>query len=413
MLKELSTVLPDAQHAGLLAADTDIHSALGRMVGAPLSDDDWRLAALGISSRSAREHAPAACVASFSACPDLCSAIWPAFDPLGAASLPPRAPLVLPSPPVPVSMPSLMLLLGSLWPRSRPTLSPSFFRILPSPGLAVSTLMLAVLPVLAPGSRPPRPPATCTSLHHSSGWLCSGLRMPIWDCDAACGLCGEVLDRWCDHALCCGGRGDRVIRHNAVRNTVCSAVSEFTSISPELEKPGLLLPPRSPDPGGTSSGPDLSPDLHSTSGGGRRPADIWVPWCSSGLAEAWDFSTSSLLRTFFLSSASPSMAGVFHEAETRKNSFQNTASQVVALVLEACGGGLSPALREVIAWVSTASRAKRGLAGDTPRDVSLRIAQRISCTLHRENARAVLRRAPETVNGSSGLTGDLVSGTGW
>ena len=29
------------------------------------------------------------------------------------------------------------------------------------------------------------------------------LRMPIWDNDTACGLCGEVLDRWGDHAICC------------------------------------------------------------------------------------------------------------------------------------------------------------------------------------------------------------------
>ena len=111
------------------------------------------------------------------------------------------------------------------------------------------------------------------------------------------------------------------------------------------------------------------------------------------------------------------MAGFFHVVETRKNSFQNTASQVAALgatfrplVLEACGGGWSPALREVIAWVSIESRA---LVGDTPRDGSLRIAQRISCTLHRENARAVVRRAPEVVDGFSGLGGDQVSGTGW
>ena len=45
----------------------------------------------------------------------------------------------------------------------------------------------------------------------------------------------------------------------------------------------------------------------------------------------------------------------------------------------------------------------RGSAGDTPRDVSLRFAQRISCTLHGENARAILRRSPEAVTGSSGL----------
>ena len=171
----------------------------------------------------------------------------------------------------------------------------------------------------------------------------------------ACGLCGEVLDRWGDHALCCCGGADRFLQHNAIRN-----------------KP--------PDPRGPDSGSTHLP------GGGRRPTDIWVPSGSSGLAEAWDFSISSLLRTSFFSSASPSVAGVFHE-----NSFQNTASQVAALgatfrplVLEACGGGWSPALREVIAWVSTESRGLRGSDGDTTRDVSLRIAQRTSCSLQRE-----------------------------
>ena len=97
------------------------------------------------------------------------------------------------------------------------------------------------------------------------------LRMPIWDADSACGLCGETLDRWGNHALCCGGGGDRVRRHNAVRNIVCSAVAEYTSVSPELEKPGLLLPPGPRDPGGTFSDPDGSPSL-SPPGGGRRPA---------------------------------------------------------------------------------------------------------------------------------------------
>ena len=55
-----------------------------------------------------------------------------------------------------------------------------------------------------------------------------------------------MSDRWGDHALSCGCGGDKILRHNAVRDVVCSAVSEFTSVSPELEKPGLLLPPRPP-----------------------------------------------------------------------------------------------------------------------------------------------------------------------
>ena len=72
------------------------------------------------------------------------------------------------------------------------------------------------------------------------------LRMPIWDGDTACGLCGEVLDRWGDHAICCSGGGDRVLRHNAVRNVVCSGVSEFSSVAPELEKRWSLTSSQAP-----------------------------------------------------------------------------------------------------------------------------------------------------------------------
>ena len=54
-------------------------------MGSPLSDDDWRLASSGISegrigARSAREHAPAAYVASLSATAAFSAFVWPAFD---------------------------------------------------------------------------------------------------------------------------------------------------------------------------------------------------------------------------------------------------------------------------------------------------------------------------------------------
>ena len=196
-------------------------------------------------------------------------------------------------------------------------------------------------------------------------------------------MCGEVLDRWGDHALSCCCGGDRVLRHNAVRNVVYSAVAEFTSVSPELEKPALLLPPENTR---SRRYPPRRPSFVSPvpPAASRRPADVWVP--RGGSADAWDFSVSSLLRSSHLSSASPSVADVFHEVETRKRAFQDTASLVAErgatlcpLVLEACGGGWSQALR----GVASESRTARGLATDLPRDTSLRIAQRISCTLHR------------------------------
>ena len=86
VLYSFRTVPPDAQQNGLRSADSDLRAAMGQLIGRTLSGDDWRLASLGIAAgglgaRCAAEHAPAAYVASFSACRGLCGQLWPAFDP--------------------------------------------------------------------------------------------------------------------------------------------------------------------------------------------------------------------------------------------------------------------------------------------------------------------------------------------
>ena len=108
------------------------------------------------------------------------------------------------------------------------------------------------------------------------------------------------------------------------------------------------------------------------------------------------------LPTFKLGPVHPdptSVLGVFSSVEARKNSFLDTASQCTKagitfcpLVLEAVGGGWSDALRSVVAWIASESKRSGPTDGS---DASFKIAQRISCTLHRENARAILKRAPE------------------
>ena len=81
ILYSCRTVPPTLQPDALAQGDADIRGALGRLVGSPLSDDDWRLASLGMGAgaRSAREHAPAAYVASLTATAALSARIWPAF----------------------------------------------------------------------------------------------------------------------------------------------------------------------------------------------------------------------------------------------------------------------------------------------------------------------------------------------
>ena len=62
ILYSCRTVPPTLQPDALAQADAHVRDALGRLLGSPLSADDWRLASLGISAggigaRSAQEHA--------------------------------------------------------------------------------------------------------------------------------------------------------------------------------------------------------------------------------------------------------------------------------------------------------------------------------------------------------------------
>ena len=228
------------------------------------------------------------------------------------------------------------------------------------------------------------------------------LRMPVWSQDTNCSLCGQVMDKWGDHALVCGCGGDRVIRHNMIRDVVHSAAKK-AGLGAVLEKPGLLIPR---EPTDVDRPPD--PDPPDPSSASRRPADVWVPRGPGGGPEAWDFSVSSAFR---LGPATPdpaAFADVFSSAEARKRTFLDTASQCMSagitfcpLVIEAVGGGWSDALRSVVSWI--ASEGNRN-SSDGHSGTSFKIAQRISCALHQENARAILKRAPEqTVSSGSSL----------
>ena len=162
----------DAQLRGLRTADSDVRSALCHLIGRSLSDDDWRLASLGIAAgglgaRSAAEHAPSAYVASFSACRELCGLLWTDFDPLDLddgchlAAAESSLPSVIPSGANTHSESD------SPWQKS---LSCKI------EARSVSGIFAAI-------------PIFRTALQRR-------LRMPLWDHDSACSMCGEVLDRW-------------------------------------------------------------------------------------------------------------------------------------------------------------------------------------------------------------------------
>ena len=210
------------------------------------------------------------------------------------------------------------------------------------------------------------------------------LRVPIFNGGEACPLCGAPMDRFGDHALVCACGGDRVVRHNAVRDQVFSEL-RMGGGRIEREKPGLL-PGR---PGG---------DGIPTPAQARRPADVWVEGKGARPPQAVDFAVTAGLRCPDLGAGEGDIAQVFSEYEHLKRRHLDTEVQCqrqglefVPFIVEAHSGGLSPLARRTLDGFAKEIAAA---THTEPSAVSLRIAQRISVSLQRESARAVLRRQP-------------------
>ena len=182
--------------------------------------------------------------------------------------------------------------------------------------------------------------------------------------------------------MVCSCGGNRTIRHNAVRN-VCYDEAVDANLRPSREKAGLL--PGRPAEDGLPS-----------RAGNRRPADVWIPRGRDGKGEALDFAVSSGMQSNLFCPVAETPGLVFSRYEQMKRDYKNTGQlcneasfTFSPLVLEAHAGGWSPLTRTVFDWLAKAQAASHH---EDPSIVSLRIAQRISCTLQAENARAILQR---------------------
>ncbi|CAL1165219.1 unnamed protein product, partial [Cladocopium goreaui] len=171
------------------------------------------------------------------------------------------------------------------------------------------------------------------------------LRLPIADSDMACPLCDGTSDSFGDHARVCPCGGDRVKRHNQLRN-ILAGRARAAGLQPEVEKPNLL-PPRPELQGGTEDGSQPR-------GNGRHLA-----------ASAADGSKASM------------------DYEVRKCHHLDT--------LQACATeGL-----QFISILGEKRSLSAAIAARTSESSSVelqRLLQALGIALHRENARAIMRR---------------------
>ena len=230
------------------------------------------------------------------------------------------------------------------------------------------------------------------------------LRMPIFEKPFFCPLCDGAMDVWADHALTCACGGDRTKRHNLVRN-VAVRLANTAGWRPEPEKLGLLRP----RPSQGSRGEDGSEVREGSRGPeARRPADIYVPRWDLGGPAALDFAVTSGLRTDLLEQTAADGSSCLSTYELYKNSFLDTAAHCASegiaflpMVVEAHSGAWGPAASKV--WLKL-GKAVALMSGESTAVEALRARQNLGLTLHRETARAILRRSPvfdETEGGNA------------
>ena len=221
------------------------------------------------------------------------------------------------------------------------------------------------------------------------------LRMQVFDEPFFCPCCDGVMDVWADHALTCACGGDRTKRHNLVRN-VGVRLAYSAGWRPEAEKPGLLRP-RPTQGSKCEDGSEVKEGSRGPEA--RRPADLYVPrWDLDGSA-ALDFAVTSGLRTYLLERTAADGSSSLLSYEQFKRSYLDTASHCaseglafVPMVVEAHSGAWGPAASKV--WLRL-GRAVSLVSGESTAVECLRALQNLGLTLHRETARAILRRSPD------------------
>ena len=196
------------------------------------------------------------------------------------------------------------------------------------------------------------------------------------------------MDTFGDHALTCSCGGDRTKRRNLIHNRTHRAALSAGFQTAELEKPDLP-PPRPRIEGSSEDGSTILGDADNN--GQRRPADV-----RRGAPVALDIAVTSGLREDWVALSERDPQQVLLQYEGFKCSFLETQRQCldegitfVPFVLEAVGGGVGPQGAAVIAELAKITASASGEPADRS---AVSIMQNLQITLHKENARALLRR---------------------
>ena len=198
------------------------------------------------------------------------------------------------------------------------------------------------------------------------------LGIKIYSSEGPCPACGLPSDQWGDHALACAKRGERIDRHDLLRDLIFGVASN-ASLGPSKEERHLLP------------------------GSAARPGDVLIRRWSDGKDAALDVTVTSLLASSNLAAATARPGGALEKAYDRKMRDTADACRQQGLVflpmaLETLGGMHQVAVNQLKRLGAALARHN----GTDEREAVSQLFQRISLHLMRGNAALLTGRRPDS-----------------
>ena len=141
------------------------------------------------------------------------------------------------------------------------------------------------------------PPIPALGLHLRPSEFISTVKyrlgVPVYDTDGPCPACQRHSDKFGDHALCCGHQGERIARHNHLRDAIFD-IAVAAALGPTKE--GRFLLP----------------------GADRRPADVFIPTWAGGRDAALDVTVINPLQAATVARAATTPGSALTYAYDRK-----------------------------------------------------------------------------------------------
>ena len=206
------------------------------------------------------------------------------------------------------------------------------------------------------------------------------LGVKVYPAAGPCIACTEDSDQFGDHSVGCAKEGERIYRHNSLRDVLYTTAKQ-ACLSPAKEENSLLP------------------------GSDAKPADVFIPGWVNGRDAAFDVSVSPLQSQLIQKASEENGSAASKRFKDKMNKYHTSCDmegiQFYPIIVETFGGW-HPESEAQIRNLGDQLASRTG--GDTD-ETCRHLFQRLSILLARGNANLILRRTPDHADPE--IDGDL------